>query len=481
MRWTTTDPRSAGFQDRQGATINYVTAGAYTTLQKVGTGSTDWAEVSAVITAAPMAGCPTVSADPRSAGRAGSLDEIVLYYTAGAGVYLIKYGSGDTDWVPLPTAADVGPHTHPISDIIPGNDGDVATVVAGVSVWAPPASSSYSDSIFSGGQDGAIDFNGGAVTVATLAGSTYTLTQNVAATDINVAATYIVITAGYAMFWTGTLSGSGTIRNNGSAGTSIVTGAETGSGGAGAAGATLPAGAAGGGGAINSGSTATAGTGTSGAPVWNPVASGGAAGAATPGSGTAGTAGGIGKGGGSGGRGGGGFSVGAQAGTAGGAVSTINSDSAYTQCLVTGRTVTGTVFGGSTGGGGAPSPDSYNDFPAPHGADGAGGGGGGGWIVLAGDACTFTGTVEANGGAGGNGYSFNVAGAAGGIGGPGAGGGAGGTIIMFIGTGTLPTLDVSGGAGGTGGACTGGTVDNLTAPNGGAGGTGKVISRVLSA
>jgi hypothetical protein len=108
MRWTTTDPRSAGFQDRQGATINYVTAGAYTTLQKVGTGSTDWAEVSAVITASPMAGCPTVSADPRSSGRAGSLDEIVLYYTAGAGVYLIKYGAGDTDWVALPTIATSG-------------------------------------------------------------------------------------------------------------------------------------------------------------------------------------------------------------------------------------------------------------------------------------------------------------------------------------------------------------------------------------
>jgi hypothetical protein len=365
--------------------------------------------------------------------------------------------------------------------ISPGADGEFLQTTGGVVVWGAGSSYRYSDSIFSGGQDGAINFNGGAVSVATLVGSTYTLTQNVAATDINVAATYIVVTAGYAMFWTGTLSGSGTIRNNGSAGASIVTGAEAGSGGAGASGATLPAGVAGGNGAINSGSGASGGTGTSGAPVWNPVGAGGAAGAATPGSGTAGTAGGICKGGGSGGRGGGGFSVGAQAGTAGGSVGSINSDSGFAQCLVTGRTVTGSLFGGSTGGGGAPSPDSYNDFPAPHGADGAGGGGSGGWVVLVGDICTFTGLVEAKGGAGGNGYSFNVAGAAGGIGGPGAGGGAGGTIVMFIGAGALPTLDISGGAGGTGGACTGGTVDNLTAPNGGAGGSGKVISRVLSA
>jgi hypothetical protein len=476
MRWTTTDPRSAGLADKSGATINYVSSGdEFVTLVKVGSGNTDWAEVDAVLLPSPMdsSRCPFVSADPRTAGRAGNLNELVFYYTAGAGVYLIKYDSGDTDWVKLPAAFNPGV----------GSEGDVYTTVAGVAVWQAPASGgSSADPIFSGGQDGAIDFNGGAVSVATgPVANVYTLFQNVAATDINLPSPYIVDTVGYGVFYNGELTGDGKFRNNGTAGASIVGGGDTGTGGAGAPAATLPGGASGGNGAINSGSTASAGGGTSGCPTWNPVGAGGAAGAASPGSGTAGTAGGTCKGGGSGGRGGGGFSVGAQNGTAGGAVSTVNNDSAYTHCMISGRNITGSLFGGSTGGGGAPSPDSYNDFPAPHGTDGAGGGGAGGWVVVCGRVCSFTGTIEAKGGAGGNGYSFNVGGAAGGIGGPGAGGGPGGTIIFIMGEGTLPTFNVTGGAGGTGGSCTGGTVDNLTAPNGGAGGSGKLITIDLSA
>jgi hypothetical protein len=374
--------------------------------------------------------CYRVQADPASARAAG------------IGTYLMKYGAADTEWVPLPLPS-VGPHTHPVADLSPvGSEGDVVTTVGGVAVWSAPSSSSYADSIFSGGQDGAINFNGSATTVATLAGSTYTLTQNVAATDIVVASGYVVVTAGYAMFWTGTLSGSGTIRNNGSAGTSISAAGTVGTGGAGAPASTLPGGGAGGNGAINNASSPGAGTGSSSAPMWNPVGAGGAGGANTGG---AGSTGGTCKGGGSGGRKG--YSVGAQAGTAGASVGSVNSDSAYMQCLATGRNVGGALFGGSTGGAGAPSPDTYNDFIAPQGTDGAGGGGAGGWMVLAGNHCTFTGTVESKGGAGGFGYSFNVGGASGGSGGPGAGGGPGGTIIFFIGTGTLPTFDVSGGAG----------------------------------
>jgi hypothetical protein len=477
VRWTTTDPRSgSGFAAVLRTVVNFVSAGGFTTLVKVGPAVTDWATVDSPVLPPTVSRCPETSSDPRTVGRAGQVDDVVLYYAAGIGTYLMKYGAADTEWVPLPLPS-VGPHTHPVADLSPvGSEGDVVTTVGGVAVWSAPSSSSYADSIFSGGQDGAINFNGSATTVATLAGSTYTLTQNVAATDIVVASGYVVVTAGYAMFWTGTLSGSGTIRNNGSAGTSISAAGTVGTGGAGAPASTLPGGGAGGNGAINNASSPGAGTGSSSAPMWNPVGAGGAGGANTGG---AGSTGGTCKGGGSGGRKG--YSVGAQAGTAGASVGSVNSDSAYMQCLATGRNVGGALFGGSTGGAGAPSPDTYNDFIAPQGTDGAGGGGAGGWMVLAGNHCTFTGTVESKGGAGGFGYSFNVGGASGGSGGPGAGGGPGGTIIFFIGTGTLPTFDVSGGAGGAGGVCSGGTASNDTGGAGGAGGPGKVISRVLSA
>jgi hypothetical protein len=483
MRWTTTDPRIAGFADTLGATINYVSSGdQFVTLVKVGAGHTAWTKVDAVLPASPMdsSRCPTVSTDPRTAGRAGAVDEVVLYESSGDGVYLVKYGTGATDWVKLPTASDVGPHTHPIGDIEPGAEGYVATVVGGVAVWAAAASSISWDSIFSGGQDGAINFNGGAVSVATgPVANVYTLTQNVAATDINIAAGYEVDRNGYAIFGNGTLSGSGKIKGNGSAGASITAGGTAGTAGAGAVAATLPGGASGSAGAINSGSTPADGGGSSGAPVWNPVGAGGAAGASSPSPGGVGGTGGTCKGGGSGGRGKA-FSVGGQPGRAGGSVGSINSDSAFTHCMTSGRNLAGSLFGGSTGGAGAPSPDTYNDFSAPQGTDGAGGGGAGGWVVVCVRNSTFTGTIEAKGGAGGSGYSFNVGGASGGIGGPGAGGGAGGTIICIIGGGTFPTFDISGGAGGTGGSCSGGTVDNLTAPNGGSGGPGKVISMNLS-
>jgi hypothetical protein len=108
MRWTTTDPRSAGLADKSGATINYVSSGdEFVTLVKVGSGNTDWAEVDAVL---PLAdGRLAVSVRlgrsahcrPRRQSRRGR-----LYYTGGAGVYLIKYGTGNTDWVPLPRNAD---------------------------------------------------------------------------------------------------------------------------------------------------------------------------------------------------------------------------------------------------------------------------------------------------------------------------------------------------------------------------------------
>jgi hypothetical protein len=370
-------------------------------------------------------------------------------------------------------------HSHAITDLTGGSNGNTIVIVGGVKTWTSP--SIGWDAIFSGGQDGSLNFNGGAVTGATLAGSTYTLTQNIAATDLAVAGGYIVETAGYIIFANGTLSGTGTISNNGQAGASIVGGGTAGTGGAGAIGGKLPGGATGGNGAINAISGASGGSGSSNAPTWNPVASGGAGGATTGTAGTAGSVGGTCKGGGAGGRGGGGFSTGAQSGTAGGSVGSVNSDSALVHCLTRGRAIGGGLFGASTGGGGAASPDTYNDVPGGiFNTDGAGGGGAGGWVVVCARHCTFTGTIEAKGGAGGNGYSFVCGGGSGGIGGPGAGGGGGGTIICIIGDGSFPTFNAAGGAGGTGGTCTGGSVTNLTGPNGGAGGTGKIISMNLS-
>lgn len=111
MRFVTTDPRSAGLADSVGSVLGYVTGGALYTLVKAGTGNTDWAHVRPVVIPAPMEStkCPAVATDPSSGGRAGNIGEIVLYYTGGVGVYYIKYGTGSTDWVPLPDNNAGGP------------------------------------------------------------------------------------------------------------------------------------------------------------------------------------------------------------------------------------------------------------------------------------------------------------------------------------------------------------------------------------
>ena len=113
MRFVTTDPRTGGFADRTGSVLGLVSGGALQTLVKVSTGDTDWAAVRPVVIPAPMEStkCPTVSTAP-TAGRAGSVGEIVLYYSGGAtsaGTYYIKHGTGDTDWVPLPDNNAGGP------------------------------------------------------------------------------------------------------------------------------------------------------------------------------------------------------------------------------------------------------------------------------------------------------------------------------------------------------------------------------------
>jgi hypothetical protein len=472
MRWTTTDPRSAGFADSEGATINYVSSGAFVTLLKTGSGSTDWSEVKAIVPPTVGSRCPVVTTDPRTAGRAGSLDEVVLYTTGGTGTYLIKYGTGNTDWVPLPTMPIIGV----------GNEGDVYTTVSGVAVWqAPSSGGSSADPIFSGGQDGAINFNGGAVTVATgPVANVYTLTQNVAATDINVAVSVHRQHRRVRDLLQRHAVGQ---RNNPQQrqrryehrrrhrdGTRAALGA--------------PAEAsrrwhAGGNGAINAMLVlvrrrsderadmesrrrrwcrlAADTTSALRAPQAAPARAEARVDVVAVGTRSA-----------------------AQAGSALAARSA-RSTRQRTHSLHDSRPRNRTaLFGSLDWRRQAHHRRMRTTGPGVANVDGAGGGGAGGWIVIAArNHCTFTGTVESKGGAGGSGYSFNVGGAAGGIGGPGAGGGPAERSSSSWAPARLPTFDVTGGLGGTGGSCTGGTVRQRQSWNGGDGGSGKLITRVL--
>src|SRR3990167_209515 len=111
MRFVTSDPRSgAGLADQVGANVAYVSGGEIAILVKTATGATDWASVGATVAPAPMNSvkCPAVSADPRTgAGRTATIGDVVLYYTGGVGIYLIKYGAAATSWAPLPSTASL--------------------------------------------------------------------------------------------------------------------------------------------------------------------------------------------------------------------------------------------------------------------------------------------------------------------------------------------------------------------------------------
>jgi hypothetical protein len=274
------------------------------------------------------------------------------------------------------------------------------------------------------GSDGAAAFNGGAVTGASLAGSTYTLTRDVYYTTMTVADTYDVVTAGWRIFCQTSLTigggASGKVHwDAGSAAGYLSAPGTQGSGG---------------------GAVANQGNG-------NP----GGAGGNTPNSLT-------GINGASGGAGGGQVTFpypGGSAG-AGGTATASNVKLIANWHLATlldisssGSTVKFTGTGGAGGGGGGGSGTSG----ATPGGGGQGGANGGIVAIYAKSITINTGgLITANGGNGGNGGNATVQGGGAG-GGGGGGGGSGGIIVLVYNTiaTTFTQYQVNGGTHGSGG------------------------------
>lgn len=250
-----------------------------------------------------------------------------------------------------------------------------------------------------------------------------TLTKDMFYTDLSVTST--LDTAGYKVFVRGTLSGNGTIRDNGNAASGTTSGAglaargtlnsDSGTGGAGRS--TLGAGNAGG-----VGSSAGYGLGTTFKGGDGGSCSGGSAGvAATP---TARSA-------------------------SAGSIRTWSS--ALQGHTVSGSGVWQPMAGGGGGGGGGCNPGTGTA------SSGAGGGGGGSVVVAARYVNASGMTISANGGSGSAASAITGDGAAGG-----GGGGSGGWVCLCAGKIiNAPTLSAAGGAAGAGGG--GGTAGSTGA------------------
>jgi hypothetical protein len=244
----------------------------------------------------------------------------------------------------------------------------------------------------------------------TISGTT-TLTTDVYYNNLTVTGT--LITAGFRVLVAGTLSGSGTINNDGQ----------------------VPAAQAGasGGGAGVFGGGATGGTGT--------TTTGGVATAVTNRIGGAGGSGGAG----SGGAGGAASAGGGLAANGGGGTNTTGASSTFRIFSDPISFSRGTAIGavttrlaGGNGGAGAGGDGT---------TAGRGGGGGGGIVYVAARQVTFTGSISAQGGAGRTATTINVGG---------GGGGGGGVVVVVTASGTQTfTTNVAGGAGGTGGGGSG--------------------------
>ena len=292
------------------------------------------------------------------------------------------------------------------------------------------SSATLNDEDFGGGPDGALTFDGTSTVLGMVpSGSAYTLTRDIFPATMTVDANVVVIEAGYGIFSQGPLGGSGTIENNGVAGT-------TGGSGAGAAGVRWAGG-------IN-GSAPGAGAGSSiqTPNPWLPTANGGAAG--STGSGSAGATG-------TGGGGGGGDTASQQnVGEAGGGITQMaatNLGPLWKDLLRGHSEINGDQWGCGGGGGAGGSGHAG-------GGTRGGGGGAGGLLLLAAREITGALTIEALGGGGGSG-----SGTAGG-----GGGGSGGCLLIkYVTNPGHATFSAAGGAAGA--AASGGG-------SGGAGGSG---------
>lgn len=340
--------------------------------------------------------------------------------------------------------------------------GDVIAALAGTG-GTPSASNKFltQDGILCGtGDDGAVNFDGTNTfaSFASKSGNTYTLTRHVFGTDVTIGAGVTVNTDGFIIFWTGTISGTGTIKgvtgNNGSNAPEA-----TGAGGPGGAGGTssgtgplkTTAGADGGAGGLNSGG-------------------GGGGGVAQISPGSAGATGGTGG-------------VNVPSGDTGGGVSPGGSASTSQlfrrlACLLltcTDLTNTGTLTkvtsAGQAGGGGG---GAGNGAGSCYGSGGGGGGASGGGVLLVGNIWAGSFTIESIGGNGGNGDAASSA-CSGGLGGGGGGaGGSGGFAIVVYQTKTWAgSYNLAGGTGGSG--ATGGSGGASNGGNGSNGNAGTSI------
>jgi F5/8 type C domain len=289
----------------------------------------------------------------------------------------------------------------------------------GVKWGAPPSSTTANKAYLGDGSDSSAHLDGTAtVAWASKSSSTYTMTRDAFVTSLTIDSGVTLVMANFRIFCQGTLTNSGYISGDGTAGGNGNSG-----GGAGAAGTVSP-GKGGGAGGVGSGvANGSGGTGTTNTGL-----------------------------GGNGGAGGRCSSSGSPAGTAGtGGVNTVNNGIYHLYSMMpyamwgwaSSFVLSGTFqpqvwIAGAGGGGGAGN--------GILGAGGHGGGGGNQCIIVANaiDNSAATAIISANGGAGGNGAASTENG--------GGGGGGGGGIVILIYNSILTgsgTIRANGGALGT--------------------------------
>lgn len=318
-------------------------------------------------------------------------------------------------------------------------DGTVASPIGVVSLAG----------LFGSGFDGSLNFDGSSTvtlgdgTTVVPSASVYSIARDIFATDMTVATGVQVKTQRYRVFVSGTLTltGTGKIHQNGTAGTNGGN-ASGGGGGGNSFGSSGVFPATGGGG--TGGSSGAGGPGTHVSSTNRPLGAGTGAIAAAGAGGRM-----------QGGGGGGSTTAGGTTPANSGYDATAGGLDVLQQALL-GRGYTGTqVTPGSGGGGGGGS-------SAPSDSTGGGGGAPGGFVAVAAKIIAGTGSIEAKGGNGGN-ATFNNGGA-----GAGGGGGGAGGVVVLVTTTKISALTISTAVtGGTGGTPIGGA-----GVVGGAGGNG---------